>query len=163
MTAVTETRNFSEEISPSRNKADECAWCNTVFAPGRMRYPILGVGHIESVCMDCFKAGYDDPTILDQCISRLKRVVRNCAGCGEPMLTMAKARRGQWHVCSYRCYQRDYRKRRRGVGSVINWKLESRPPQCACCRRAFKPKRRDALYCSNKCRQRRYRTAGTAP
>jgi hypothetical protein len=119
-----------------------------------MRYPVavdvwqMAI-NLASVCIDCFKQADAKET------STLPRVERRCEGCGEPMLTVVDARAWPWHVCSYRCYQREYRKRRRGIGSTVDWKTHT--PMCKACRRRFKPERADAKFCSAKCRQWHYR------
>ena len=175
---VTASRYFSRKLSLSRNATspyrstpDACHWCRDRFKSGQMRYPVLtgvelGSGwEIASVCMGCFKAGHDCPSTLQDSIRRLDRVNCKCAGCGEPIQTIVCARKGNWHVCSNRCYQREYRKRRRGCSSVVDWKLESHHPHCEACKRPIKHSRRDARYCLNRCRQwhhRQRKCAGAA-
>jgi hypothetical protein len=160
---VTDRPYFSSKISSNRNAGygatdttpDHCHWCRESFRPGQMRYPVAtGVDHgggwgLASVCMDCFKQADDEAA------SKLPRVQRLCEGCGEPMLTVVNARAWPWYICSNRCYQRVYRKRRRGIGSTVPWKGHA--PSCQACRRPFKPKRADAKFCSAKCRQWHYR------
>jgi len=185
---VTATRKFPLKFSSSRNAGairtiapdscdwtdvtpDACHWCREPFRPGRMRYPILGgVSHsggwgIASVCMDCFKAGHDDESIVRDSITRLNRPEQKCAGCGEPILTVTAARAGCWYVCSNRCYQRAYRKRRRVCESVIDWKARIHSPRCEACSRPLGASRRDAKFCSSRCRQWHYRRrhAGEVP
>jgi hypothetical protein len=150
---VTDKRKFSRDISPSRN-ADCCCWCKQEFAAGQTRYPILNWDSNNewtfraSLCMDCFKRADEAYT------TKLDRNSRQCKGCGEPMLTVTNARQGQWFVCSNRCYQRVYRKRRHGRSSVVQWKAHL--PRCKCCRE-FMEKRSDAKFCSDACRQQSYR------
>ena len=149
---VTDKRYFAKKLSDSRNddgfwrKADanSCHLCRAGFADGQTRYPIFagvnfGSGwEIVSVCMDCFKecdAGSRSP---------FERFKRNCRGCDAPMLTPIY-KRFCWQVCSARCYQRAHRKRKRAL------------KRCTICRGLFETARRDALYCSNPCRQRAYR------
>jgi hypothetical protein len=165
---VTGTRYFSGKLSPSRNEADRCVWCDEAFKPGRMRYPIMNyptsdrekqIYGLASVCMDCFKWGMecwgDNDGYDAEGTFRRHRNERTCRGCGEPILTITNARRGQWDVCSDRCYQRHYRKRRRGRESVIEWKGFRR--QCESCQGLLESRRRDARFCSNRCRQWHYR------
>jgi hypothetical protein len=179
---VTDRRYFSGKISARCNAwpgcldcglgctcsdPTGCHHCKESFAPGQMRYPVMtGVDFatagwgIASICMRCFKYAS-----ADQCTS-LTRVTTTCAGCGEPIRTVTSARKGRWNVCSNRCYQREYRKRRRGRQSVVDWKLESLRPRCEACKQPIKDARRDARFCSNKCRQwhyRRRKRAGAAP
>jgi predicted nucleic acid-binding Zn ribbon protein len=126
-----------------------------------MRFLVLsevdfgGGWDIVSVCMDCFKAGHQHWPI--DSATKLERFNTTCAGCGEPIQTVRSPRKGAWDCCSNRCYQRLYRKRRRGVGSVIDWKAESSKPKCAACSQQFNPSRSDARFCSSRCRQWQYR------
>jgi hypothetical protein len=99
------------------------------------------------------------------------RSITTCRGCSEPIHTIVSARNRYWQFCSHACYQRDYRKRRRGSGgSVVSWKREARRPHecCAICKRQLdrygeQHKRKDAVYCSAKCRQWAYRRRQTRP
>jgi hypothetical protein len=155
--SVTDAQYFSEDFSASRNDPDCCLWCRERFAPGQVRYPIVDCSQwpspIASMCMDCFKAEYNNES-PDSGI-RLERFRRDCAGCGEPMLTPARGR-FRWLVCSNRCYQRDYRKRRYGQDSTVPWK-GGHMRCCQCCKTPIRSKRRDARFCCNACRQRTYR------
>jgi hypothetical protein len=165
MSGVTDTRYFSREMSRSRNDPygptpDACHHCRTAFTHGQTRYPILsginwgGGWGLASVCMDCFKcAAVEEAT-------KLQRHQHKCEGCFEPMLTVLNACAGQWRVCSPRCYQPVYRKRRHGRDSVVAWKGHRQ--DCAVCKKPLEErrgqhKRKDAVYCSSKCRQWAYR------
>jgi|SRR6516165_395213 hypothetical protein len=166
--SVTDTRYFSGKLSQSRNDDDRyrlepngCHWCREAFKPGQMRYPVTTATSLGwslvSVCMDCFKCTSDDDETHEK---RQQRYQRQCRGCGEPMLTPLSGVFA-YQVCSRRCYQRAYRKRRReSGGSTVPWKGHS--PTCAGCKRPFVPSRKDARYCSNACRQRAYRGRVTA-
>jgi hypothetical protein len=165
---VTATRYFPGKLSQSRNAndpwrltPDACHWCREAFAPGQMRYPVLTATcygwEIASVCMECFKCGYDCSSTLRDSITKLERANTKCAGCGEPMHTVINAGKGRWNDCSNRCYQREYRKRRRGVQSVVDWKEENRKPRCEACKQPVNRSRCDARFCSNRCRQWHYR------
>ena len=179
--SVTATRYFSEEMSASRNatwfhglsrndrcsidpdaftpNAGVCHHCRNTFAADQTRYPIMtdldlkmGWG-LASVCMVCFKGASKDET------GPQERHQRDCRGCGAPMLTPLHGPYAK-KICSTRCYQRDYRKRRRGRDSVVAWKAHR--PNCAVCKKSLdqwgKPHRRkDSVYCSSKCRQWAYR------
>lgn len=162
---VTRKRKFSRKLSQSRNDysahPNGCHHCRQAFNSGQTRYPIVtsinrgnGWG-LASVCMDCFKCASETET------SKLDRCQRACRGCGEPMLTVVNARKGRWDVCSNRCYQRDYRKRRRGYLSVVQWKTGP-GRYCQCCKKPIRSKRRDAQFCSNACKQWAYRRRGRA-
>ena len=90
-----------------------------------------------------------------------RRDVR-CYGCGETIHTIVNARNGYWNYCSNRCYQRSYRKRRRGQDSVVDWKGRRPNNTCATCKKLIDSygeprKRKDARYCSDACRQKEYR------
>jgi hypothetical protein len=162
---VTDTRYFSRKISRSRN-ADACHWCLEPFKRGQYRFPIYDSVHgscegwdISSLCMNCFKIAHDE-TSKDSG-AKLPRCNRQCQGCGEPIQTVVNTRFGHWECCSNRCYQRAYRKRRRGVKSVVQWKLENRKPRCEACKQPIQQtKRNDARFCSNRCRQWHYRRRG---
>jgi hypothetical protein len=69
-----------------------------------------------------------------------------CQGCRQRMLAYDSFQRIV--ICSDRCAQRLRRKLRR----------ENREPQtCSICKLSFQPKRSDARFCSNACRQWAYR------
>jgi hypothetical protein len=70
-----------------------------------------------------------------------------CLGCGRPM-----APRAGLMVCSTRCYQRDFRARRRRERRKI----------CLGCRREFCPARSDAVFCSLACKHRAHRARKAA-
>jgi hypothetical protein len=81
-----------------------------------------------------------------------------CPGCGEPIFTAPDFRSMRLSVCSARCYQRVYRKRRRDHGSTIDWKGDDRRIICEACKRPLpEGQRRDPRFCSNRCRQWTYR------
>jgi hypothetical protein len=140
--SVTYHRLISEKMSGSRNanddgilpsvNADCCHWCLKAFRPGQMRYPILdstnyGTGwEPVSVCMECFKRASPDNT-GEGMKHRSGRPIEprremKCAGCGEPVFA-SPGHRWRLLMCSARCCQRVYRKRRRkNGGSAIDWK-----------------------------------------
>jgi hypothetical protein len=152
--------------------ADHCNWCDKPFA-GSKRFVILdhdcgdvwSCFGLRSICFDCFKEG--DPRDSHSGISAENRKTRQCNGCGEPISIPVPApghrwrstfRWFDWGVCSMRCYQRYYRKRKRERGGSTNpWKGRA-PPPCEACKKPVPPTRRgDARFCSNKCRQWTYR------
>jgi endogenous inhibitor of DNA gyrase (YacG/DUF329 family) len=113
--------------------------------------------------MDCFKAESDD-SVLGYGATRH---TIQCPGCGEPINTIRNPRHQHWQFCSNRCYQRDYRKHRRGQDSVVQWKV-GRPHCCAVCEKLLdkygeQHKRKGAVYCSGKCRQWAYRRRRSRP
>jgi hypothetical protein len=174
--SVTRPRHSSGKMSGSRNpntqrdaypegtngwhcaqpqSADVCYYCRLRFSPGQMRYRIMqalpsGWGP-ALLCMDCFKAETDESCLG---YGATRHTIR-CSGCNEYINTIRNPRYRQWRCCSNRCYQRDYRKRRRGLRSVVEWKC--RQPKCKACHKPFQPSRTDAVYCSSGCRQWTYR------
>jgi hypothetical protein len=131
-----------------------------------------------SICMPCFKdmnAEYHDPAAMQQKQRRaeeemcqgcklpppkwrggiLPRRETQCPGCGEPIFVSPNLR-PRLMFCSTRCYQRDYRKRRREKGgSVVDWK--GRYIKCETCEKHYKPTRKDSKYCCAACKQWAYR------
>jgi hypothetical protein len=166
------------EIFPKKfripvTRADICHWCLDPFAePKRKCFVIMDVTNPErgwpwglvSICFECFKRG--EGASKDSGLE-LERKNGQCQGCGEPISIPRHQYRGTWRwfshgVCSMRCYQRAYRKRRRlGGGSAIDWKWKGdgpRFPRCEACKAPLpKGRRRDGKFCSNRCRQWMYR------
>jgi hypothetical protein len=112
-------------------------------------YPIgIWPREFTPICIGCFDPHNDSPPLEP-------RYKRECAGCGQPMLTpyfpYIKA-----SACSRACEQ--YVRRRRRLFSA-------QPPsrQCEVCETWFDPKRVDARFCSNSCRQWAYRRRSSAP
>jgi len=193
---VTRIRHFSGKMSGSRNvsrpldaypkgtygwlsnqpsSGDVCYYCRERFEPGHLRWRIMhsvpmGWGP-ALLCMDCFKQEHDVSVLgSDRFGNPASRHTIQCAGCGEYISTILNPRHQHWNYCSNRCYQRSYRKRRRGRDSVVDWKLENRRPthRCIVCKNRLdtygkEHKRKDTKFCSPKCRQwayRRRRNAG---
>jgi hypothetical protein len=144
--------------------ADVCYRCREFFSAGQMRYRVMEILPNSFgpalLCMDCFKSE-TDVSCLGEGVGGepASRHVIECAGCGEQINTIRNPRYRQWNYCSNRCYQRVYRKRRRGRLNAIGWKRSvvewkaGHWPRCKCCRKEFQPSRTDALYCSPSCRQ----------
>lgn len=161
---VTDIRYFPPEKSQSRNTEEEesltpdaCHHCREPFTPGRIRYPVLdAVPYFErcwdlvSVCGHCFKHCTECNGV------ELPRFKRPCLGCGEPMQTPIPGP-FRWQVCSIRCRQRNYRKRRRENGGTSREWRYNPPPKCAACKKPMKTKRKDARFCSARCKQWAYR------
>jgi hypothetical protein len=188
------SRNASPGPYAGRSRdASSCHWCRNPFKPGQMRYPILddttGGWETVSICMSCFKemeGSSHDPAAMQErhhsdmeaFYTRFKtlprpkrrepvapRQERPCPGCGEPIF-VAPNLKWRLQICSARCYQRVYRKRKRETGSTIEWKCVGESPRnrkCASCKKYFRGKRKDALFCSNKCRQWHYRRRDQEP
>jgi hypothetical protein len=179
---VTDSRKSSGELSGSRNAdpipdPNKCFNCLAPFAVGQFRFPAhadvrLKPGFaftnvVSSLCVDCFKSLYTDSFQCESlgCLPNgepAPRYDRKCGGCCEPIHTLKNARDLCWSFCSNRCYQRDYRKRRRGRDSVVDWKGGRPHMNCVVCKNSLdtygKPnKRKDAQFCSSKCRQMAYR------
>jgi hypothetical protein len=173
---VTHIRHSSGRMSGSRNadlvrdrhregtngwhadqpaSADVCYYCRERFVSGQLRCRIMNI--VPSgwgpalLCMPCFNEETDD-----SCTGYgATRHETQCRGCGERINTIENPRRLNWYYCSNRCYQRDYRKRRHGQSSVVDWKGRLR--RCQCCKESIDGKRRDTLFCSDACRQKMYR------
>jgi hypothetical protein len=179
----------------TRSRADQCHWCDDPFVePKRKRFVILDVTNYErgwpwglvSICYECWKwealahnrweienhkQSSDDHGL------QAERAERKCQGCGEPISLpipgegrrfIGTWRWFSWGVCSMRCYQRAYRKRRRdGGGSTIDWKWNGdgpRHPRCEACKVPLpRGKRSDVKFCSNRCRQWTYRRRRLSP
>ena len=161
------------ELTAQSQSAEFCYYCPERFEPVQLRWRVTagtasGWGP-ALLCMDCFKQedsldvlgrGPDDNPALRHTIQ--------CAGCGEYISTIRNPRHDHWNYCSNRCYQRCYRKRRRGQESVVQWKGGRPKSQCVVCKNLIDPygkehKRKDAKFCSSKCKQwayRRRRNAG---
>jgi hypothetical protein len=159
--------------------ATSCHWCREKFQHGQKRFAILestnALWGLVSVCVECWKCAYDSAKKFEREHGRsasdssaicCERVARDCAGCGEPISIPIPDKgyrfRGtfRWFnhcVCSMRCYQRVYRKRKRETGSSIDWKGVRRA-RCITCKKSIpNGKRADAHYCSDACRQWHYR------
>jgi hypothetical protein len=170
--SVTAIRLVSGKLSGSRNEtpspyagrsidATVCHTCRKLFKPGQMRYPILNgttAGWaLVSICMECFKS---DDWCKSCDPSRGPRQAMECPGCAEPIFVSPDLR-PSLKLCSLRCYQRQYRKRRRSNGgSTIDWKWAGPAHRCECCKKPIQGKRQDSKFCSNKCRQWQYRQRG---
>lgn len=76
-----------------------------------------------------------------------------CKGCGREFYTQIPTKKYCYYrLCGNRGYQKDQKQRR----------LENRQNRiCRGCGKTFTPKRSDAIYCSNACRQRAYRQSVT--
>ena len=174
--SVTGTRYNARDLSHSCNAvigrgkgeresidANSCHSCRVAFMPGQLRYPVMdGVAcasqgwGLVSICEECFtgawwypKYGYQPPGthLGDSSYVTLDRFQKACRGCGQPMMTNTGYKAFKWCVCSIRCYQRQHRQR----NTLKNLRA------CDACKRLFEPKRDDAKFCSNKCRQWHYR------
>lgn len=77
----------------------------------------------------------------------VRRII--CKGCGRVFYTQIPTKKYcYYHRCGNRGYQKELKQRR----------LEKRKDLvCKGCGKTFTPKRVDASYCSNACRQRAYR------
>ena len=76
-----------------------------------------------------------------------------CKGCGRDFYTLIETKKYCYYgLCGNRGYQKDLKQ----------WRLEKRQNRvCKGCGKTFTPKRSDAVYCSNACRQRAYRQSVT--
>jgi hypothetical protein len=152
-----------------------CIRCRAAFAPVQVvvvvrEYMVFGWLDPEKCGLDCIGTELEWVTVCAACAEPAEQAVAKyevtCEGCGQPMLTphYVKYRpvrewRGQpgtrggfsnipYHVCSKRCEQRYRRKLKREAR-----KMQS----CTVCGLSFRPKRSDAKFCSNACRQKAHR------
>ena len=97
------------------------------------------------------KAWYVEQLISGELDGPVRRII--CKGCGRVFYTQIPTKKYcYYHRCGNRGYQKELKQRR----------LEKRKDMvCKCCGRTFTPKRIDAAYCSNACRQKAYRMRGT--
>ena len=136
---------------PKRD-ATVCHWCRKKFYLGQARYlvedeiDVWPAWERVSICGLCW-VDSNEPTAL----RKMERL-----GCGEPIKAPQRWRMGPKSTfsqiivaalcCSNRCHQRARRKHRH------RW-----PQRCDVCNKQFTPRRPDAHYCSNACRQLAYR------
>ena len=97
------------------------------------------------------KAWYVEQLISGELDGPVRRII--CKGCGRVFYTQIPTKKYCYYYrCGNRGYQKELKQRR----------LEKRKDMvCKCCGRTFTPKRIDAAYCSNACRQKAYRMRGT--
>jgi hypothetical protein len=104
---------------------------------------IFGTGDAAFAATD-----YKLTPVCDACVTPKEAAnttkASNCAVCGQRMMTAPFPPRS---VCSSRCYQRQLRARKRASARAT----------CSTCGLGFVPKRKDARFCSDACRQRAYR------
>jgi hypothetical protein len=110
----------------------------------------------------------DDPTVrleqretvpvCDACVTEAEladaTIDATCGGCGQRM-RLSQWPYPHWGVsrcrsCSDRCAQRARRRQRRAELRAV----------CAVCNETFSPRRADARFCSDACRQKAYRQRG---
>lgn len=121
-----------------------CAKCGgellrVILAPDRDIRAIPGWRWLTPLCGQC--ATPEDIAYASEQM--------DCPGCGLPMhISPHDAMMTKWPACSDRCYQRAWRAARRKTNRAMT---------CEICETAFQPKRAEARYCSNACRQRAYR------
>ena len=93
-------------------------------------------------------------SVCDACITEQElanaTLDATCPGCGQRMKLNEHWRKA---TCSNRCEQRERRKKRYRAQKARNI--------CTICLETFQPKRGDAKFCSNACRQRAYRSRQT--
>ena len=100
---------------------------------------------------ETLKQWYEEKLAGIRPYSAVRKIV--CKGCGRDFYTLIKTKKYcYYHLCGNRGYQKDLKRRR----------LEKRQNRvCKGCGKTFTPKRSDAVYCSNACRQRAYRQSVT--
>jgi hypothetical protein len=93
-------------------------------------------------------------SICESCAKKLPLPPRwgagpRCSHCSRPTFVNQEAhKRTRRYVCSWECRKGANYARRRG---------SAQPKACNACGMQFTPKRKDALYCSGKCKQRAFR------
>ena len=100
---------------------------------------------------ETLKQWYEEKIVGIRPNSIVRKIV--CKGCGRDFYTLIETKKYcYYHLCGNRGYQKDLKRRR----------LEKRQNRvCKGCGKTFTPKRSDAVYCSNACRQRAYRQSVT--
>ena len=128
---------------------------------GRVRIgPALSYGKKENSMWNCdweyenqetLKQWYEEKLAGIRPYSAVRKII--CKGCGRVFYTRIVSKKYcYYHLCGNRGYQKDLKRRR----------LEKRQNRvCKGCGKTFTPKRSDAVYCSNACRQRAYRQSVT--
>jgi endogenous inhibitor of DNA gyrase (YacG/DUF329 family) len=135
--------------------AEHCAQCDRQlgrFEPVWRSRIALGISFI-----------YGTPTygivpLCEACkpTSREFKPARPCEACGRPVHNLDTGQYRHNKFCSQRCRQKidiAYTRRQRARAREITCAM--RP--CATCGTEFKPARRDARYCSPRCRQKAHR------
>ena len=134
-------------------QAGSCTRCEEAFGGNAAAY-MVREKVVWTVIGDMGLTQIETVPVCDACVTgpELENATDDaaCAGCGQRLRLSA-----HWPkpVCSNRCEQRDRRKRRRARRPAT---------RCSICEAFFVPKRNDAKFCSNACRQRAYRQSASA-
>ena len=124
-----------------------CAHCKRRFKPGEPMFCQWRYGRFKQLCLPCQRSKQDEHT------DRPERQ-QPCATCAQTMYfdihSWLHARRPQ--ACSYQC---NYR--RKLSHHLERKRVEHATVACAVCGEMFTQARRDALTCSNRCRQALHR------
>lgn len=101
---------------------------------------------------DTLKAWYQKKISGEEPDLAVRKII--CKGCGREFYTqIATKKYCLYSLCGNRGYQKELTQRRH----------EARKDMvCPVCGKTFTPKRSDAKYCSNACRQKAYRNSVTA-
>jgi hypothetical protein len=167
-------RHLREQAAKS---AACCADCFTPLAPTASvtmirRRVVTARGETwlrVPICLTCWLVHLESKTAWSRALLRLRgradhnefafelngplgQLVRfRCGGCGRPIRSLGRpvrSRRVCCADCARKVYNEYYPLRRR---------IKQQERACVVCRKSFLPKRRDALTCGNRCRQRLFR------
>lgn len=99
---------------------------------------------------DILKSWYEQQ-ITEKAEGTVRKII--CKGCGRAFYTQIKTKKYCYYgLCGNRGYQKELKQRR----------LEQRRDTvCQTCGQTFTPKRSDARFCCNACRQKAYRQSVT--
>jgi len=100
---------------------------------------------------DTLKAWYQEKISGEKPDLAVRKII--CKGCGRDFYTQIETKKYcLYSLCGNRGYQNELKQRRQ----------EARKDMvCPVCEKTFTPKRSDAKYCSNACRQKAYRNSVT--
>jgi hypothetical protein len=130
-----------------QERAGHCTRCWEKFGGNLTAYMVWERTVWEAIGESCIHQDKWTP-VCDACASpkELAATTKHatCAGCGQRLMVCPNA---AISTCSNRCAQRRRRARRRTAARAV----------CDACNLVFTPKRSDARFCSDACRQRAYR------
>ena len=100
---------------------------------------------------DTLKAWYQEKISGEKPDLAVRKII--CKGCGREFYTQIETKKYcLYSLCGNRGYQKELKQRRQQARKDM---------VCPVCEKAFTPKRSDAKYCSNACRQKAYRNGVT--
>jgi len=100
---------------------------------------------------DTLKAWYQEKISGEKPDLAVRKII--CKGCGRDFYTQIETKKYcLYSLCGNRGYQKELKQRRQEARKDV---------VCPVCEKTFTPKRSDAKYCSNACRQKAYRNSVT--